>query len=152
MQKTPSPSSLLPEIMIRMLQSFGSAVCLLDKDRTVIYANPAFDLLFGLTGTEALGKRFGQGISCHETSLEADRIACSACRFQQGVAEAFKTRSTQPRKTMVMQIESEGETRLRLVVFEVCYFTGQEQEMVAVIFDDITYAGDAAANIPYSGG
>jgi PAS domain-containing protein len=145
-----SGSLVFPTILKEVFDAFGTAVCMLNKQRTILYANPAFKELFLPNPQEqAEGKRFGVSISCRETKVDQTKQVCGSCRFQKEVTAAFADQQTREKQVMVMQLSEDHIHPLRLIRFEVCYVPHGTESFVVALFEDMTNTGDAAASIPY---
>ena len=73
----------VPEAVRQLLEGSVDAAVMLDRDRRILYFNPAYEAMSGVRG-RALAERVRAGVRCFEVfPLEICREACAGCRARE---------------------------------------------------------------------
>jgi PAS domain-containing protein len=122
--------------------SLCDAVCVVNQNIEVVYYNSVFDELFGGSGDELFGKRFGSSIGCrgHEESYP-DGI-CNRCKLRLSMLATIATESNQEQQSMVLQMSQGSKEEYRLIRFKSNYMEYESRKYAVVLIQDLTDMGN----------
>jgi transcriptional regulator with PAS, ATPase and Fis domain len=137
----------LPEFVDRegflknLFNSIPCGVLIVDSDRRVMAFNDVLKQTFGVTESEALGRRGGEALRCvhSETSPEGCGYAdeCKACVVRQTALEAIDGKRVHRNRAKVT-LYVEGEPRDLDLLVSASPFEHEKNRMAIVMIEDIT--------------
>lgn len=122
--------------------SLCDAICVVNEAVEVVYYNDVFKHLFGGSGEDLFGKRFGFSIGCrgHEDSFPEG--ICNRCKLRLSMLAAIATGNDQEQQSMVLQMGPDSKEEYRLIRFKSNFMKYDGKKYAVVIIHDLTDMGN----------
>lgn len=136
------------EMMLKaLLESVSSCVFLLNDQVQVKQVNPSFESVFATTMESVHNLLCGNAISCsnalEEGVLCGESSHCPQCELRKAFLEALTEGTSITKKTLLMNIESDGRREERYFRFSVTPIDTDNGKSLVVVLDDFTELKEA---------
>ncbi len=126
----------------QLVGGLSDAVFVVNSDIKVVYHNKIFATLFGESGEQLLGKRFGASIGCKGHEKKYPEAICSHCKLRSTMLATITNASDQEKRTVVLEMATGNREELRLIQFKSNFMEYQDKKYAVVVLNDLTHIGN----------
>ncbi|MBF0528546.1 MAG: SpoIIE family protein phosphatase [Deltaproteobacteria bacterium] len=125
-----------------LFEKIPALVMLMDQDMQIQEVNDAYQILFGKTRDEALGRRCGNALGCifavTERKLCGDTSHCNYCSLRRSAQDAFLQHVPTDRKKLSHTFIVDSVPTTRFFEYSTRYISFKGREMILLILYDVT--------------
>lgn len=125
-----------------LLENLTSAVFIVDKNNNVRSVNHSFKTLFHKSEDKILGQLYGNVLGCVYAVEEGKKCGetsyCQHCTLKDSLLKAFTGKTTINKAQLIRNFYINRQNITKYFLYSIKNFTLNNEEMVMVIFDDIT--------------